>query len=268
MPARAPEKPPQRKLVRHPTSGVECFEAVWRGHRTRHHAHPEYQLTLTMAGSGRFDYHGGQARIPVACFALFHPDEPHVLEAASRSEPWHMRSLHLPTRLVEQAGCPLHQPAPFRAYPELAQAFDAVWNAVQAGAAEATVVARVRALGVALCSLPGLEPRTDARSRIVRRCLAHLDQVLDRNVSISELAELVDSTPAQVRRMLVAATGLPPHALHLQRRIRHGKLLLAKGASVADTAQATGFADQAHFTRHFTSLVGVGPARYAVSLKP
>jgi transcriptional regulator GlxA family with amidase domain len=34
---------------------------------------------------------------------------------------------------------------------------------------------------------------------------------------------------------------------------------------VAEVALATGFSDQAHFTRHFTVLVGVSPAKYAAT---
>jgi len=265
MPPRraAPLSPGSRALTRHPTTGVECFEAVWGVHRTRHHAHPEYQLTLTLSGAGRFDYRGGRARVPTGCFALFHPDVPHVLESAGRDEDWHLRTLHLPPRLVERTGVPLFQPAPFRAESALVKAFEAVWSGVHHGRADASVTESVRVLGAALCELPGLEPNQDRGSRIVRRCLAHFDRVLDRNVPMSELAELAGCSAAQVRRLLVTSTGLPPHALHIQRRIQRSKILLAQGMPVVDTALATGFSDQAHFTRHFTSLVGVGPARYA-----
>ncbi len=263
MPARTVTAHPQRQLRRHAASGIECFEGVWRAHRTRHHAHPYYQLTQTVAGVGRFDYLAGQARVPPGCFALFHPDEPHVLESVGRSEGWHVRVLHLPPRLLEQAGKPLFQPAPFVSDTVLQAAFDAVWDAVQAREDTQRVVTAARELGRVLAQRPGLEPKQDPDSRLVRRCLAHLDSVLDRNVPIAELASLVARSPAQVRRMLVARTGLPPHALHLQRRIEHSKSLLAAGVPVSEAAQATGFGDQAHFTRHFTILVGVSPARYA-----
>src|SRR4051794_23985967 len=156
VPPRADElaKGAQRQLLRHP-SGVECFEASWRGHRTRHHAHPEYQLTLTLAGVGRFSYRGGQARIPEHCLALFHPDQPHLLEGGTRAEGWHMRSLHLPRHLVEHARIPLHQPAPFVGGPPLLRAFDAVWNAVSHLRGEHALVTAAHGLADLLCKLPG-----------------------------------------------------------------------------------------------------------------
>ena len=38
--------------------------------------------------------------------------------------------------------------------------------------------------------------------------------------------------------------------------------LLATGASLAEAAAGTGFADQSHFTRHFKAHLGLTPGRY------
>jgi AraC-like DNA-binding protein len=40
------------------------------------------------------------------------------------------------------------------------------------------------------------------------------------------------------------------------------ELLLLPGRSITDTALLCGFADQAHMTRVFTSLVGVSPGAW------
>jgi AraC-like DNA-binding protein len=117
-----------------------------------------------------------------------------------------------------------------------------------------------------LCELPGVEIESAPATRVVRRCLDHLSAELSRPVSQRELAEICGVPVGRLRRLFAAATGLPPHAFHLQRRIQQGKSLLAGGTAVIDVALATGFTDQAHFTRHFTTLVGVSPARYASSI--
>src|SRR3569832_234835 len=85
----------RRELLRHEATGVECFSAAWRHHTTRHHAHPEYQLTWTVAGVGRTLYRGGSARLPRGAVALFHPGEPHVLANLDHDDPWTVRALHL-----------------------------------------------------------------------------------------------------------------------------------------------------------------------------
>ncbi len=250
-----------QQLERHEPSGVERFGTTWSGHKTQLHAHPEYQLTLTDAGTGRFDYLGGVARIPAGCLAVFHPGEPHVIGNAERGISWKFRVLHVPPRLLEQRGRPLLQPAPILADADLLAAYESVWTAVDGSLA--TMERALPRLAKALLLRPGLEQTSRPRSELVRKALSRLAAVVDRPVTMAELSRAVGATPTQIRRAVVTATGLPPLAWHLQRRIQESKHLLARGTSVAETALATGFADQAHFTRHFTRLVGVGPSRYA-----
>jgi AraC-like DNA-binding protein len=47
------------------------------------------------------------------------------------------------------------------------------------------------------------------------------------------------------------------------RRLDFARSRLGRGAPLAELALATGFVDQAHFTRMFRSAFGVTPARYA-----
>jgi AraC-like DNA-binding protein len=251
---------PPSQLRRHDASGVEAFSVVWRGHRTQSHAHPEYQLTLTEAGCGRFDYLAGRALIPRGCLALFHPGEPHVLANADRGAAWRLRSLSIPARWLEAGGVPLRQPVPLLVDGLLGTAFAAVWEAVADPRQDPARA--LPDLAASLRARPGLEPDARPRSAVVRRCLEHLAATLDRPVSCAELAAVSGATSAQVRRALHAATGLPPQAWHLQRRIYASKHRLGRGEAISAVALALGFADQAHFTRHFTRLVGVSPARY------
>ena len=63
-------------------------------------------------------------------------------------------------------------------------------------------------------------------------------------------------------RAFRAETGLPPHAYLNQIRVRRARTLLDGGITPADVAMTTGFADQAHLTRHFKRVVGVPPGAY------
>jgi AraC-like DNA-binding protein len=238
---------------------------VWSGYTTRHHAHPEYQLTLTVAGCGRYAYLGGEARVPAGCMAIFHPGEPHAMGNAADSATWQLRVLHIPPAWLEAERPPLLLPAPLVADPELVGAFEAVWDAFDAP--RASIERAVAHLAGVLASRPGLELTSRPRSALVRRCLTELAAVLDRPLSLAALARMVDASPTQIRRAVTAATGLPPQAWHLQRRVQEAKHWLARGEAIAATALGTGFADQAHFTRHFTRLVGVSPSRYAAGVR-
>ncbi len=257
----APQPRVTQELQRHDRTGVERFGATWVGHQTQHHAHPEYQLTLSVKGTGRLTYLAGVAKIPEGCMAIFHPGEPHAIGNGERGAPWQFRVLHVPPRWLEGSGRVLLQPAPLLVDAALGEAFDGVWRSVDGsrGAIE-RALARLAAL---LVGRPGLEWADRPRSTLVRKALSFLAEHIDRPVSMAELADAVGASETQIRRAVLAATGLPPLAWHLQRRILESKHLLVRGDSVAETALATGFADQAHFTRHFTRLVGVGPSRYA-----
>jgi AraC family transcriptional regulator len=70
---------------------------------------------------------------------------------------------------------------------------------------------------------------------------------------------------AHFTRCFRQSTGLAPHQWLLRRRVEVAKDILSQGVhpqgrlSLADVGLACGFADQSHFTRVFTRLVGVSP---------
>jgi AraC-like DNA-binding protein len=68
--------------------------------------------------------------------------------------------------------------------------------------------------------------------------------------------------PFALLRAFRAETGLPPHAYLNQLRVREARALLDRGVAPAEAAARTGFADQAHLTRHFKRVVGVPPGAF------
>lgn len=55
------------------------------------------------------------------------------------------------------------------------------------------------------------------------------------------------------------AYGVTPHAFLLQAKVERSRALLAAGARPGEVAARLGFADQPHFTRVFSAVVGVTP---------
>jgi AraC-like DNA-binding protein len=82
-------------------------------------------------------------------------------------------------------------------------------------------------------------------------------------VSLADLADLADMSQFQLLRAFRRATGLTPHAYLVQRRIQLARRMIATGTSLAEAAFASGFADQSHMTRIFTSSYGFSPRRFA-----
>jgi AraC-like DNA-binding protein len=77
------------------------------------------------------------------------------------------------------------------------------------------------------------------------------------------LARLAAECGLSVRHFARAfrqSTGVPPHRWLLRRRVeRAAELLGNRALPLADIAIACGFADQSHFTRVFTALMGASP---------
>lgn len=102
----------------------------------------------------------------------------------------------------------------------------------------------------------------------VRRARDFLEDNLTELVRLDDLVEAAGAADRfQLVRSFAAATGLPPHAYQIQRRIIISREMLAGGMRPADVATELGFADQSHFTRHFTRVVGTSPASYARALR-
>ncbi|MET0390596.1 MAG: AraC family transcriptional regulator [Polyangiales bacterium] len=103
----------------------------------------------------------------------------------------------------------------------------------------------------------GLAPRQ------LRLALEYLEAHRSGPISLGDLAQLTGLSPAYFGRAFKRATGVPPYRWHLNARIREAqRLLLAAHMTIAEVATATGFADQAHFTRAFTKISGATPAAW------
>jgi transcriptional regulator GlxA family with amidase domain len=79
------------------------------------------------------------------------------------------------------------------------------------------------------------------------------------NISLEQLAALVNLSPYRLNRVFSQEVGVPPHAFLNQVRVWQAKEQLAKGMEIAQVAVETGFYDQAHLTKHFKRLLGYTP---------
>jgi AraC-like DNA-binding protein len=108
-------------------------------------------------------------------------------------------------------------------------------------------------------------PRRAPTSRDARALRAAYDLLGDRperSVGLDELAAAAGIGKFRLVRLVRERTGLPPHALQIAHRIHRARRLLEGGSTVAETAAATGFADQSHLHRHFERTLGLTPGEY------
>lgn len=112
------------------------------------------------------------------------------------------------------------------------------------------------------------EPKEDRRRgqlppRQLRRVIDHIEEHCSRAIRLQELAELTGLSTTHFCSAFKASTGIPPHKWQMRARIDRAKTLLAtSGMTLAATAAAAGFSDQAHLTRVFRQVVGTTPAAW------
>lgn len=91
----------------------------------------------------------------------------------------------------------------------------------------------------------------------------YIDEYLDRNISLAELAGVVQLSVFHFTRKFGTEFGCPPHAYVMRRRIEHAKHQLARrDIPLKMVAANSGFSDQSHMTRLFRRLLDVTPAEY------
>jgi len=83
------------------------------------------------------------------------------------------------------------------------------------------------------------------------------------NISVAELARLVQMSPSHFSRVFSAAFGVTPYRFVMNERIEGAKDMLASTKlSASEISSAYGFASQSHFTKVFRQFTGVTPKQY------
>ncbi|GGA51678.1 transcriptional regulator [Nitratireductor aestuarii] len=114
-----------------------------------------------------------------------------------------------------------------------------------------------------------IERRNRERSgapKSIEQARARIDDDPSAPLSLAELAAIGGVSQFQLLRGFSKMTGLTPHAYLVQRRLQRARQMIAGGTTLADAAQAAGFADQSHMTRLFVRFYGMSPRVYAAAM--
>lgn len=97
----------------------------------------------------------------------------------------------------------------------------------------------------------------------LRRVLDFVEDQLQNDISLTDLATVADLSPFHFSRVFKLATGVSPYRYVRDRRLLRSRDLLADGAmGIAEVALSCGFANQSHFTAAFSKASGISPVRY------
>ena len=135
---------------------------------------------------------------------------------------------------------------------------------------EATYMEEAVALVARRLLRPRVEPLVDPcgrRQRLCRRSLERLSDYVDANIakdiSLGELASLLEMSVYSFARAFKASMGVPPYRFVLQRRVERAEVLLrTTDMTIAAIAFAVGFSSQSHLTTTFRRVTGVTPHAY------
>jgi AraC-like DNA-binding protein len=254
-------------------AGVDLLRARFITHRYGRHAHETYTFGLIESGVEEFDYGGQVLRAGPGAVALLDPEVVHTGHAAT-SAGWSYRVLYpevsVVTDVAEQLGWRRGTPG----FPQTVlydPSSAALLRSAHQAAEHGDQLASSSLLTTALAGLLTAHAKAGSAISIppARRAPASVatvaelleDRLLD-PPPLAELAELTGLSQFALLRAFRAETGLPPHAYLNQLRVRRARALLDQGVTPSEVAFTTGFADQAHLTRHFKRVIGVPPGAY------
>ncbi|MCK1295735.1 MULTISPECIES: helix-turn-helix domain-containing protein [Bradyrhizobium] len=97
----------------------------------------------------------------------------------------------------------------------------------------------------------------------VKRACDRLDSDLSGKIALQLIATELGLSVSHFSRAFRISTGLPPHQWLLQQRVKAAKqLMTVRDLPLSEIAISAGFANQSHFTRVFSSIVGVSPGAW------
>jgi len=96
----------------------------------------------------------------------------------------------------------------------------------------------------------------------LRRVTEYIQQNLDKELRLAELAALVYMSPYHFARLFKRSTGVPPHRFVVRQRIARASAFLAtQELSIAQISRMVGFRTPSHFATVFRRVTGITPRR-------
>jgi AraC-like DNA-binding protein len=97
----------------------------------------------------------------------------------------------------------------------------------------------------------------------LKRVMRFIDANLGTKVGPQALADVAGLSTSHFARVFRSTVGKSPYAYLLQRRMERAKeMMLETDLPLVQIALDCGLADQAHLTKLFTRVVGIGPAAW------
>ncbi|WP_296100930.1 AraC family transcriptional regulator [uncultured Agrobacterium sp.] len=252
--------------------GMECMTATFLTHEFSPHAHDTFSIGAIENGSQISTIKGTTERTGPGHLYLIDPGQIH--DGAPGGDGYRYRMIYPDVALLSEViedvtRRAFHGTPSFPKFlphdPKMAQAFQIAHRRLDngAGALEAdegmfSVLAELFCRHGSAIILP-VETR---EKTAVYQARDYLNDNFDLDIGLEELAAMAGLSRAHLIRAFRREFHITPHAYLTDIRIRRARHLLREGESPASVALECGFADQAHFARHFKARTGVTPGQF------
>lgn len=250
------------------SGGIDRIEARFNGAAFAPHRHDTYAIGITLAGVQTFDYRGVSRHSLPGQMVVLHPDELHDGRAGD-STPFQYRTAYVAPADMQQvlAGRAL----PFikggvSNDPRLRHVVGELLSDLETPLEGLECEQTITDLTTALLQASGVElPHTRPNQAAVLRARDFIEANLDGAPMLADLEQAAQYDRWRLSRDFRALLGSSPHRYLIFRRLDKAREMMASGASLANVAQASGFADQSHFIRHFKKTYGMTPRTWVTT---
>ena len=252
-------------------AGIELRSGVGVTEPYPRHWHEEYQFCFIQAGGGELFYRGIHHDTPATSLFIVHPGEVHSNETKGGCS---FRSIYVDPELIRRTvssisgreeGLPFF-PDPLIFDEDVIDPYLGLHGSREdSGTASERelLVQELLSKLVARYAQKRVEMRKVGNEQTaVRTTREYITAHHERNLSLGDLARLVNLSPFHLNRVFTKEVGMPPHAFQTQMRVAAAKKLIQSGHPLSSVATSTGFADQSHFIRHFKRLMKITPGQY------
>ncbi len=252
---------------------IELLHARYISYSFSRHMHEGAAVGVIEEGVEGFQYRGAKHVAPAGQVVIFNANEAHTGEAVNEHG-WRFRMFYLDSALLKTAAQELCDrprdipffPVPVIDDPETAAMIRQLHKSLEAGGTPLERGSKFLWTFAHLvkrhADAPAQERVAGDEKAVVRKIKHYLEDRYCENVTLNDLSSHSGLSPYHLIRVFRAETGLPPHVYLEQVRINRARQFLRHGIPIIDVAFRTGFADQAHFSRHFKRMTGVTPGQY------
>jgi AraC-like DNA-binding protein len=256
---------------------LELLRATYITHTFSPHVHEGFAIGVVQSGMTSTSYRHAHYDMPAGTVIAINPGELHTGEAGSK-QGWTYRMLYPRANLLQRiasdlAGKP--RDIPFFPTPviyddDLAQLILNMHLILED--ANSSLIERQSSFWWAVSQLitrhaddPPPEHEIKEERNCVKKVRTYIEAHYDEDISLDQLAALVNLNACHMLRLFAKTVGMPPHTYLTYVRARQAKRLLAVGVPIADAACLTGFVDQSHLTKRFKRVYGITPGQYLLS---